>query len=125
LFNCLIVNFNFKFRVIFFRSDGPDGIAKLIKNHDTINSIFFFYSFIGILGTWRENFCLLLAFCILLGLMVFVELALAVSFFSLATSGQLGIVVGQTMLKSLEHFSQTGYDGVTKGNENPYKKILI
>ncbi len=71
--------------------------------------------FAGIIGTVKENYCCLLIYAIILGLSVFVELALAVSLFALAANNSLGSVLESTMTTSLDHFNQSGYDGVTKG----------
>ena len=67
-------------------------------------------------GTLKENYCILLSFCITLGLLVLFEVILAVSLFALADKNKLGnSSIEATMITSLEHFNQTGYNGVTKG----------
>ena len=70
----------------------------------------------GIVGTLKENYCILLTFCITLGLLVLFEVILAVSLFALADKNKLGnSSITTTMTTSLEHFNQSGYSGVTKG----------
>jgi len=71
-------------------------------------------SVIGIAGTAKENYCILLVFCSTLSLVVCLEVVLALSLFTLASKNKLGYIVGQTMMTSLAHFEQSGYDGVTK-----------
>ena len=69
-------------------------------------------------GTLKENYCILLSFCITLGLIVVLEVVLAVSLFALADKSKLGnSAIAATMTTSLEHFNQSGYNGVTKGKD--------
>ena len=63
----------------------------------------------------KVNHCILLGFCIILALIILTELGLAVSLFALVEHGLLNQIIGDTMVKSLIHFNQEGYDGVTKG----------
>ena len=70
------------------------------------------------MGTAKENYCTLLIFCSTLSLVVCLELVLAISLFTLASKNKLGYIVGQTMMTSLAHFEQSGYDGVTKGKNH-------
>ena len=70
-------------------------------------------------GTLKENYCILLSFCITLGLIVVFEVVLAVSLFALADKSKLGnSAIAATMTTSLEHFNQSGYNGVTKGKKD-------
>ena len=70
-------------------------------------------------GTLKENYCILLSFCITLGLIVVLEVVLAVSLFALADKSKLGnSAIAATMTTSLEHFNQSGYNGVTKGKKD-------
>jgi len=70
---------------------------------------------LGMVGTLKENYCILLSFCITLGLIVVLEVVLAVSLFALADKSKLGnSAIAATMTTSLEHFNQSGYNGVTK-----------
>ena len=73
----------------------------------------------------KENYCTLLVFCATLGLVVCLEVSLAISLFALASQNKLGDIVGKTMLTSLEHFDKQGYTGVTKGNVNKSVEIWL
>lgn len=54
-----------------------------------------------------------------MGLIVVFEVVLAVSLFALADKSKLGnSAIAATMTTSLEHFNQSGYNGVTKGKKD-------
>ena len=73
--------------------------------------------FLGIVGVAKENYCALLTFCITLGILVVIQIGVAISFFALIRHNKFESLFGSTMRSSLEHFEQDGYDGVTKGEE--------
>ena len=77
-------------------------------------SIKCFY-FVGLVGAIRENRCLLIAFSIVLGLLICIEIALSVALLALAKERNLGSVVRNRMTASMQHYDDSGYEGVTKG----------
>ena len=77
--------------------------------------LIFILSFSGIVGTAKINYCLLMGYNIVLGLVVVTEIGLAISLFVLAKNGLFKNVLEDKLIHSLEHFNQDGYPGVTKG----------
>ena len=63
----------------------------------------------------RENRCLLIAFCVLLGLLICVEISIGVSLLALAREHNLGAVVSEKMTSSMRRYDKDGQEGVTKG----------
>lgn len=79
-----------------------------------ISLILLIISVLGIVGTAKINYCLLMGYNIVLGLVVVTEIGLAISLFVLAKNGLFKNVLEDKLIHSLEHFNQDGYPGVTK-----------
>ena len=72
----------------------------------------------------RENRCLLIAFCVLLGLLICVEISIGVSLLALAREHNLGAVVSEKMTSSMRRYDKEGQAGVTKGRSILYRIII-
>jgi len=68
----------------------------------------------GLVGAVRENRCLLIAFCVFLGMLICVEISIGVSLLALAREHNLGAVVSAKMTSSMRRYDKEGHDGLTK-----------
>ena len=73
---------------------------------------------LGLVGAIRENRCLLIAFSVVLGLLIFVEIALLVTLLALAREQNLGSIANNKMTESMKRYDEEGYEGVTTGKLN-------
>ena len=80
----------------------------------TVSIIFISLSILGIVGTSLKNVYVLLSSGGLLALIIVTEFSLLITTFVLAKQYSLGHVIEKPMMKSLQHFEKSGYDGVTK-----------
>lgn len=90
------------------------GILNISVMCIVLSFIIILISLLGLIGSVRENYCCLLAYCILLGIVVLVELCLAVALFARAKQNNLEPLLLKTMLDSTKHFDKEGYGGITK-----------
>lgn len=67
----------------------------------------------GLVGAIRENRCLLIAFSVVLGFLIFVEIALLVTLLALAREQNLGSIANNKMTESMKRYDEEGYEGVT------------
>ena len=80
----------------------------------TVSIIFISLSILGIIGTSLKNLYILLASSGFLALVILTEFSVLITIFVLAKQHNLGQVIEKPMMKSLQHFEKSGYDGVTK-----------
>ena len=80
----------------------------------TISIIFISLSILGIVGASLKNVYILLTSSVFLALIILTKFSLLITIFVLAKQHKLGQVIEKPMMKSLQHFEKSGYDGVTK-----------
>lgn len=69
---------------------------------------------LGLYGTYREDYCTLLSFAILLSIVIAIEFSLGVAAFALSQGDQLTAALTAKMKASLAKYNQTSNEAVTK-----------